>query len=142
MVLAEVWQWDACERNKFYSIVGTLRRNLDNATGGVEKSIFRLSSGMRINTASDDAAGLAVSSELNVRSRVFNQAVKNVSDAVSALNIAQGALEALTTISIRQKEIVAQAANGVYSTEQRRALGRERSIIELLRQPVLTEEIY
>lgn len=109
----------------FNSIVGTLRRNLDNATGGVEKSIFRLSSGMRINTASDDAAGLAVSSELNVRSRVFNQAVKNVSDAVSALNIAQGALEALTTISIRQKEIVAQAANGVYSTEQRRALGRE-----------------
>jgi flagellin-like hook-associated protein FlgL len=85
----------------------------------------RLSSGMRINRASDDAAGLAVASQLQADSRIKNQALRNINDFQSVTAIASGAVDALRTITERQRELATQAANGTYSGTQRAALQSE-----------------
>ncbi len=72
----------------------------------------RLSSGQRINRASDDAAGLAISESLNVDRRVYNQAVRNLNDGLSVLNIADSTVEQLSSIVTRIQELAQQAANG------------------------------
>ncbi len=85
----------------------------------------RLSSGQRINSASDDAAGLAISESLNSDSRVLQQAVRNTNDGISLLNIAESALSEANNILQRLEELSIQAANGTYSDEQRNALDVE-----------------
>lgn len=89
----------------------------------------RLSSGMKINNASDDAAGLAISSTLRQENRVLVQAVRNVSDGISALNITQGALQELHSIGLRQYELAEQSANGTYSNQQRTMMGSEANAL-------------
>jgi len=80
------------------SNIASLRalRNLSSIDNAQSSVMTRLSSGLRINSASDDAAGLAVSLSLNLDQRIFTQAIRNINDGVSALNIADGALEAIT----------------------------------------------
>jgi flagellin len=101
------------------------QRSLDRASELASRTMERLSSGMRINRASDDAAGLAVAMGLNKDSRVFDQGVRNLNDAISYLNIADGALTNLSDITGRLKELATQAANGSYSSTQRAALDDE-----------------
>lgn len=101
------------------------QRHLGNVTRDLSAANERLSSGMRINRASDDAAGLAIAMTLNADARVATQAIRNVNDGISALAIAEGSLRQLTEIGIRLKELAEQAANGVYTLEQRRALNNE-----------------
>lgn len=84
---------------------------------------------MRINKASDDAAGLSIASSLNADERVYAQAVRNVNDGINYLNIADGALSELSNITMRQIELAEQAANGVYSFNQRRALTAEANAL-------------
>jgi flagellin len=84
---------------------------------------------LRINRASDDAAGLAIADSLNADARVYGQAIRNVNDGVSALSIADGALGQLSNIVIRQKEFAEQAANGVYSSAQCRAMHTEANAL-------------
>ena len=88
---------------------------LNQATDALSSTYERLSSGMRINKASDDPAGLAVSSSLNVDSRVYSQGIRNINDGLSLLNVAEGALFELSSITTRQQELAEQSANGVYS---------------------------
>ena len=102
---------------------------LNQATSSLTQSYERLSSGLRINQASDDAAGLAIASQLNSNSRVYTQAVRNVNDGLSMANIAEGALNALKQISERQLELAEEAANGTYSTTQRQALNTEANAL-------------
>jgi flagellin len=85
----------------------------------------RLSSGQRINSASDDAAGLAISSALDVKARVYQQASRNLNDAISMVSIATGSLASLTDIATRIAELAEQAANGTFSSQQRAALDGE-----------------
>ena len=85
----------------------------------------RLSSGQRINRASDDAAGLAIVSSLTTSKRVFTQGIRNLSDGVSLLNVADGAVEQLSSIVIRLKELAEQSANGIYGLKQRKAIDDE-----------------
>jgi len=101
------------------------QRRVSDSTDRLSTISERLASGQRINRASDDAAGLAVASSLNARARIYTQASRNLSDGVSALNIADQAVGNLAEIVTRQQELAAQAANGVYSTAQRRALDTE-----------------
>lgn len=101
------------------------QRRLGEATASLSSAFERLASGQRINQASDDAAGLAIAAKLNSDTRVYTQAIRNVNDGISALSIAQGALTALTTISVRQRELAEQAANGTYSLKQRKSMDRE-----------------
>lgn len=101
------------------------QRQLGRASESLATSYERLSSGMRINKASDDAAGLAIADSLRADTRVYTQGVKNISDGISAINIADSALSSLSEIVVRQKELATQAANGSYTLTQRKALHQE-----------------
>lgn len=101
------------------------QRRLAEGTSKLSKSYERLSSGQRINRAADDAAGLAISESLKSDKRVFNQGVRNFNDGISLLNIADGAVEQLSGIVIRLKELAEQSANGTYSSTQRTAIDKE-----------------
>jgi flagellin len=84
----------------------------------------RLSSGKRINSASDDAAGMAVAAKLRADVRSLNQAVRNANDAVSLVNTYDGASAEIESILVRMRELAVQAANGTYQDEDR-ALAQE-----------------
>lgn len=101
------------------------QRRLGQTTGELSRVFQRLSSGLRIVHASDDAAGLAIATDLNTQSRILTQALKNVNDGISTLSVADGGLQALNNLLTRQKELAEQAANGTYSNVQRSALQRE-----------------
>ena len=101
------------------------QRRLGEASSSLSKTFERLSSGMRINHASDDAAGLAIATGLDSQARIYTVAQRNVSDTVSAVSIASDAAKSLTDITIRQRELATQAANGVFSSPQRDAMNQE-----------------
>jgi flagellin len=85
----------------------------------------RLSTGLRINSSADDAAGLQIANRMNANIKGMQAASRNISDATSMLQTADGALEELTTIANRQKELATQAANGVNSADDGIALDAE-----------------
>lgn len=110
-----------------FSNIASLRaqRDLGRSMADAGASFTRLSSGLRINRASDDAAGLAISSGLSVDSRVYGQAIRNANDSISSMNIASGTLGELSNVLIRLRELSSQAANGTLKVSQRRALHAE-----------------
>ena len=91
----------------------------------VSKNLEKLSTGLRINRASDDAAGLAVSEGLRTQVRGNEQAKKNALDGISALNIAEGAMDELHNIMQRQRELAIQAATSTYSDTERGYMDQE-----------------
>ncbi len=103
----------------------TAQRHLNRATQDLSKTFQRLSSGLRINSAADDAAGLAISGKLKGNIRVYSQALRNANDAISTLNVADGALNQLDSITNRLGELANSAANGSYSLNQRISLDEE-----------------
>lgn len=103
---------------------------LNGASRSFQQSLERLSSGSRINRASDDAAGISVSSTLNTRSRVLIRARQNIADAVSALSIADSTLESTNALLTRMSELAQSAANGSLSALQRRTLSQEFQALE------------
>lgn len=105
------------------------QRALQRSSEELSGSMGRLASGMRINSASDDAAGLSVSAGLNHGARLFTQAIRNINDGMSLINIADSALRELDSVTTRQKELAEQAANGSYSNQQRLALHNEASAL-------------
>ncbi|MBM4416700.1 MAG: flagellin FliC [Chloroflexi bacterium] len=100
-------------------------RNLGITSLGLSKSIQRLSSGLRVNSAADDAAGLAISERLRAQVRGNNQAVRNTQDGISLIQTAEGALDEVHGMLQRIRELNVQAANGTTSTADRTALGNE-----------------
>jgi len=107
----------------------TAQRNLTRAQGGLEKSIQRLSTGLRINGAVDDAAGLAISDRLTAQIRGLNQAVRNANDGVSALQTADGSLNEVSNLLQRARELAVQSANDSNSASDRSSLNAEVSSI-------------
>ncbi|RMG44955.1 MAG: hypothetical protein D6719_00910, partial [Candidatus Dadabacteria bacterium] len=101
------------------------QRRLSDTSDALATTYQRLATGQRINRASDDAAGLAIANSLSVDKRVFTQGVRNLNDGISLLSIADQTLSKLSEIVTRQRELAEQAANGVYTTEQRTALNNE-----------------
>ncbi|RPI64207.1 MAG: hypothetical protein EHM48_01215, partial [Planctomycetaceae bacterium] len=93
----------------------------------LSKSVERLSSGMRINSAKDDAAGLAVRELIRADVAQLGQSSRNAQDAVSMLQTAEGAMGVMDDILVRMKELAEQAATGSYSTEQREIMNSEYS---------------
>jgi flagellin-like hook-associated protein FlgL len=102
---------------------------LGEGGSALSKTFERLSSGQRINRASDDAAGLAIADSLRTGARVLTQGVRNLNDAVSYYSVAQGASSELKNIIFRAKELAEQSANGTYSDRQRGALDLELQTI-------------
>ena len=101
------------------------QRNLTQTTESLQRSLERLSSGLRITRASDDAAGLAISERFRAEVRSLGQAQRNAMDGISMLQIAEGALNETSGILIRLRELAIQSANGTLGTGERAAVDAE-----------------
>jgi len=111
----------------FLSNIASLQaqRRLTENTKELSKTNERLSSGLRITRASDDAAGIAIAASLNVDGRVFTQAIRNLNDGISLSNVAEGGLAGLRDIVFRLRELGEQSANGVLTSVQRQSIEGE-----------------
>src|SRR5437016_3953488 len=105
----------------------TAQRHLDESGDRLTASLERLSSGLRINNASDDAAGLAIADKLERDVRVAAQAVRNANDGISSLPIGEKALGKVTDVLTRLSELASESATGTVSDTQRSAIQQEFS---------------
>ena len=103
----------------------TAQRHLTESRAEMEQAMERLSSGKRINSAMDDAAGLTIAHSLDAKVSSLNMAARNANDAVSLINLAEGALDEVTTMLIRMRELSTQAINGTYGSTDRTNLDLE-----------------
>ena len=103
----------------------TAQRAMLNSNSALETSFERLSTGKRVNSAVDDAAGLAIGKELEARVSGLNQAIRNTNDGISIIQIAEGALDEATTILQRIRDISVQASNDSLSSDERGYLKTE-----------------
>ncbi len=100
-------------------------RNMGGVTTNQGKAMEKLSSGLRINRAGDDAAGLAISEKMRSQIRGLNQASRNAQDGISMIQTAEGALSETQAISQRMRELAVQSANGTYTDEDRKLINQE-----------------
>lgn len=105
----------------------TAQRHLSASQLSLTTTMQRLSSGLRVNSAKDDAAGLAISERMNTQVRGMAVASRNANDGISLSQVAEGAMQKLTDILQRSRELAVQAANGTNSSSDRQALDRERA---------------
>ena len=103
----------------------TAQRSLINTNASLETAFERLSTGKRVNSSSDDAAGLAIATDLSSRVSGMNQAIRNVNDGISMVQIVEGTLDEVTSILQRMRDIGVQAANGGLTTTERAYLDTE-----------------
>ncbi|MBU3056658.1 flagellin [Pseudomonas indica] len=101
------------------------QRNLNTSSKALDVSLQRLSTGSRINSAKDDAAGLQIANRLTSQVNGLNIAVKNSNDGISMAQTAEGALQQSTSILQRMRDLALQSANGSNSSEERKALNSE-----------------
>ena len=101
------------------------QRNLGVSTSQLEGSVARLSSGLRITRAADDAAGLGISETLRAQIRSINQAVRNSNDGISLLQIADGGAEGIGNLLGRLRELAEQSASGILGSNERSFLDQE-----------------
>jgi flagellin len=107
------------------------QRNLNKTSNALTQNINRLSSGLRINRAGDDAAGSAISSQLTAYEQGLKQASRNANDGISVIQTAEGALQEMTGIVQRMRELSVQAANeGTMDTTERGYLDQEFQLLE------------
>ncbi|UZP68784.1 flagellin [Desulfovibrio mangrovi] len=106
-------------------MAANVARNLSTSYGKLETSTQRLSSGLRINSAADDAAGLAIRELMRSDVSALNQGVRNANDAISLIQTADGALSVIDEKLIRMKELAEQAATGTYTSDQRLIIDSE-----------------
>ena len=117
------------------------QRNVDHSSSQLGKSLERLSSGLRINRAGDDAAGLAIATKLSAQVRGLNQAARNVNNAISLVQTAEGALNTITNVAQRLRELAVQAASDDNTTSDRQTLQSEAAqlVAELSRTAQTSE---
>jgi len=101
--------------------------NLKKNDYGMGKAIEKLSSGLRINSAADDAAGLAISEKMRSQIRGMEMAKRNAADGISLIQTAEGAMSSMHSILQRMNELCVQAANGTYSDDDREKISLELS---------------
>ncbi len=101
------------------------QRGLTSVTTRLEKNFAHLSTGLRIATASDDAAGLGISERLRSQTRSLAQAQRNANDGISLVQTAEGSLEEVSNILIRMRELAVEASNGTASSSDKNTLDAE-----------------
>jgi flagellin len=101
------------------------QRNLSASQLSLATSMQRLSSGMRVNSAKDDAAGLAIAERMNAQARGMNVAMRNANDGISMAQVGEGALGKVSDIMQRMRELAVQASNGTNSAADRVSLNQE-----------------
>ena len=123
------------------TLSNTAQKFLDINTRRVGQSIERISSGIRVNRAADDVAGLAISESLRSDIRVLRQGVRNLNDGISLINVVEGALNEQTGAVIRLRELASQGASGTIRTFERQAINLEISslVAEIDRIAAITE---
>jgi flagellin-like hook-associated protein FlgL len=99
--------------------------NIHSLEKDLSKSLKRLSTGLRVNSASDDAAGLSISEKLRTQVRGDSQAARNVDDAVALIQVAEGALNEISNLLQRQRELAIQASNDTLTTIERGYIQQE-----------------
>ena len=107
------------------------QRQLLQSGNALDQATERLSSGNRINSAKDDAAGLAIANRMTSQVRGLNQAVRNANDGISMVQTAEGALQEATNILQRMRELSIQAANGSYEDVDRSRLDSEVQLLKV-----------
>lgn len=105
------------------------QRNLSTTAGSLSTAMQRLSSGLRVNSAKDDAAGLAIAERMNSMTRGMNVAIRNSNDAISLAQTAEGALGAISNNLQRMRELAVQSANGTNSSSDIAALEAEFTLL-------------
>ena len=115
----------------------TAQRNLSVSQGSLATSMQRLSSGLRVNSAKDDAAGLAIAERMNAQVRGMNVAVRNANDGISLAQTAEGALGKIGDNLQRMRELAVQAANDTNGTSDRLALDNEYKQLALENERVI-----
>ncbi|PPA00589.1 flagellin FliC, partial [Pseudomonas sp. MWU12-2312b] len=98
-----------------------VQKNLNRASDALSTSMQRLSSGLKINSAKDDAAGLQIATRMTSQIRGGNQAIQNANDGISVAQTAEGALQASTDILQRMRELAVKARNGTNGTADQTA---------------------
>ena len=101
------------------------QRNLSTSQASLATSMQRLSSGMRVNSAKDDAAGLAIAERMNTQVRGMNVAMRNANDGISMAQVGEGALGKVSDVLQRMRELAVQSANGTNSAADRVSLNEE-----------------
>jgi flagellin len=106
------------------------QRNLNASQGSLATSMQRLSSGLRVNSAMDDAAGLAIAERMNAQSRGMNVAIRNANDGISMSQTAEGALSQVSNSLQRMRELAVQARNATNSSSDKDSLNKEFSQLQ------------
>jgi flagellin len=101
------------------------QRHLQASRDDLEKAMERLSSGKRINSAMEDAAGLTIANSLETKIKSLETAARNTNDAISLIHLGEGALDAVSSMLVRMRELATQALNGTYSNDDRANLDAE-----------------
>ena len=101
------------------------QRHIGKSQQGLSRALERLSSGLRINKAGDDAAGLAISEKLRANIRAMNQASRNASDGIALIHVGEGAMEEISNMMVRMKELAEQSCTGTLSNVERGYLDSE-----------------
>jgi flagellin len=111
--------------------ISALRAQNSSRTASMklDTAIQRLSSGKRINSAKDDAAGLAIATRMDAKVRGLNQAIRNSNDGISLAQTAEGAMGEISNILVRMRELAVQSANGTQGTTDRAALQTETAAL-------------
>lgn len=107
------------------------QRQLVHSGTALDRATERLASGQRVNSAKDDAAGLAISNRMTSQIRGLDQAIRNANDGVSLVQTAEGALQEVTNMLQRIRELSIQSANGIYSDADRKTLNAEVQQLKL-----------
>ncbi len=107
----------------------TAQRYLNKATNELNTSMERLSSGHKINSAKDDAAGLQISNRLTAQSRGLDVAMRNANDGISIAQTAEGAMNEATSVMQRMRDLAIQSSNGTNSPAERQAINEESSAL-------------
>jgi flagellin len=118
------------------------QRNLNSSQSSLATSMQRLSSGLRINSAKDDAAGLAISERMNAQIRGINVAVRNANDGISLAQTADGALSTVTDALQRMRELAVQAQNGSNGTSDRANLDTEYQALSAEVTRISTQTVF
>ncbi len=101
------------------------QRNLDGTQGALSTSIQRLSTGLRVNSAKDDAAGLAIANRMDAQARGMNVAIRNANDGISLAQTAEGALGKVGDMLQRMRELAVQSSNATNTSSDRTSLNAE-----------------
>ncbi len=101
------------------------QRNLNTSQASLGVSMQRLSSGLRVNSAKDDAAGLAIAERMHTQVRGMNVAMRNANDGISMAQVGEGALGKVSDLFQRMRELAVQSANGTNTTDDRNSLNQE-----------------